>query len=133
LNIELIKRWRKCKEKRAELEKERAELWTQMENLEAMIVEEMGGSGIQEMTVEGRSYFVTPDSLYVTKANEDVTPEQIIAALDACDLGSLAERGFNWQTLRSTVREFHDEGKVPDELLAVLKVTTGPKLGDRAK
>jgi len=131
--VDLIKRWQKLKDQAKEHEDARIEANKEKDLVAVAVIESMLQSGVENIAVEGRTYYIG-DDIKAVKTDSDITRDQIVAALIASDLEHLAPRGYNWNTLHAYIRDLKREGEpLPEPLAAVIKLSQGDRLGSRAK
>jgi len=94
------------------------------------ILDEFSRSGVQRITVDGRTIYQTA-KVWVSRA-EGVLPDDFHDLLREEGLGSLVKEGVNSQTISAWYREQRDLGEpIPDRLAEALKVSEVSDLGVR--
>lgn len=106
----------------ADVEGEEKSIKQRLAEIEPLLMEEMGGAGIQNIRCCGRLLYLRTDR-FVNKA-PDASQDQVCAALRSQGLGHLVGETYNAAGLKSQVLEWIKEGgEVPEGLAGLLKVT----------
>lgn len=122
---ELAHRLRQIVDRKEQLEQEKKDLNGEMEQVEQELKKQMDDQDVSSLKLDGvGTIYMTP--VFYVRANKENLP-QLISWLDNRNLGELAPRSVNYNTLQSNYKEWLKNNQpLPDE--GLLDVKTGKEI-----
>ena len=94
--------------------------------LQGEILDDWADNCVKSTNVAGFNVHIRND--FVCSKRKDVPTSDVCAAMKANGLGSLVSPGYNAQSLKSRIKEMVAEDQVPEDLGALLRHETIPRL-----
>ena len=126
-----INKFIKLTKRKREIEKELKEINEGLASLQEIVMTQFEQAEIQNINLHGMTLYIG-SQLWAKKANENITTEQMILALENAHLGEYATRRINTQGLSAYFRKCEEMGEsVPDALNGVIDVSRAYEIKSR--